>query len=1131
MIIIPASCIREEISTVEGEFVLDIVSKKMSKVTSTRAIDEQIENYIYSLYIYVSDGGKIKSIKHVSIDNPAMEYTCRLEPMSSSCVIYAVANAEFAENTFKADELASKLDKITTADQLHSIVAEYASSNISLARPQGHLLMSGTLNNPSPTNRTLMLHHIDASVKFEVAIGKDAAEKGASFEMTEYQVFNLPRKSFLYDRRGDNAECTPPASLVYGENVSGCPWDAVGRLTAEDYYSSEVLKNFSTGFDIYTAGSGQEIRRRISEFDFYMLENRKLALASTGNTYPDNYGKRDDRVSVTDRTFSYADKYATYVVIKGIFKDPEMDYDLKDEMSGTGSYIPDKVGRYAEVEYTVHLGNFDTAHNSDADAGTNNFFTDRNTRYTYKVTVLNAKDIAVEAIKDVENAPSAEGDVLDSHHAAYGDFDAHFGSMVIGVELPRNADGSLDMSYFTDPERCLVSDCPYGEDYSWIQFAPMHSGDIGEDNKTSDGKYNALSYEYCRAESRLVSMAMLPDWFLSNCSQYNSEGGHNDLSWLGLTNDTNTGNNKVWFTIFVDENYPQAGHRAEEIYKCSNHGPWGQVLFWPGFGPEETPTCAAMQGRSSIDPANPDWRSYINVPNREFRLFNDKFTSDDKASKYSLSRVYVTQRSIQSYYDVASLDASSVALGVEHWDEPGKALHRSRETDGNDGSRPVAYPVGTGIDEEDGLTASRCWFKGLSSVWNWSADGTTAYNSVQRDNSAEANKRWDHWFDLKKSNLASQFIEPASAYDAWHELLFLQRNRDINANGIIELDEIRWFNPAYYQLETISMNGNALVTPLYDRSIPATTGPGEPSDAYIRIRDKHIMWYMSSSLANIWVDEVTSGGSYVSMSITNSTPSMDIQENYMRCARNLGANAFNSCPDDPRNAVGTKVPSVYYRAEGSLSITPVNLNPRVLREPILKGELVPMNQFDKFNSISRTGFTVADMKVDEYYNPAPTMEELDKGQSPCRNYWEGSENDPKTGKGCWRTPNSLELTLMMMTKVLIPNQGWSKKAGYEYATRDGGIYSLSLMSCTKYHWSYATDDTGLKFTLLPTCDNSGNNIAGTGYVTWHASHNHHFLTYIDDHIRLSDSNYWTGITTQYWDDQPVTHRLRCVRDN
>ena len=1126
------SCIREDIPATESDFTLDIVSRKMSKVTSTRAIDEQIENFIYSLYIYVSDGGKIKSIKHVSIDNPAVEYTCKLEPMSSSCVIYAVANAEFAENTFNADELADKLEKITTAEELHSIVAEYASGKISLARPQGHLLMSGTLVNPSPTNKTLLLHHIDASVKFEVSIGKAAAENGASFEMTEYQVFNLPRKSFLYDRKGENAECTPPSSLVYGDNVTSCPWDAVSRTAAEDYYSSDILKNFSTGYDIYKTSSGQEIRRRISEFDFYMLENRKLALATTGNAYPDNYGKRDDRISDTDRTFKYADEFSTYVVIKGIFKDPKMGYDLKDELSQAGgSYIPDEVARYSQVEYTVHLGNFDSVNNKDSNVGTDNFFTERNTRYTYRVTVLNTKDIAVEAIKEEEKAPSAEGDVLDSYHAAYGEFDAHFGSMVIGVELPRNADGSLDMTYFNDPERCLISNCPYGEDYSWIQFAPMHGGDINEGNKRGD-TYNALSYEYCRSQSRLVSMAMLPDWILNTCDQYDSQGNERDISWLGLTNKTNTGNNKVWFTIFVDENYPQAGQRNGTVYRCKNHGgTWGQCLFWEGYCPEETPSCAAMRGRTGRDPENPDWRSYINVPNREFRLFNDKYTSDDKASKYSLSRVYVTQRSIQSYYDIDALDASSsIALGVEHWDEPGKQLHRSRENDGNDGTRPIAYPVGTGIDDEDGLTASRCWFKGLSSVWNWSADGTEAY-SAQRDNSAAENRRWDHWLNLRLPTNGSQYNEPADRSNAWHELLFLQRNRDINANGIIELDEIRWFNPAFYQVETISMNGNALVTPLYDRSLPATTGPGSNEDPQSMTRDRHIMWYITSSLSQIWVDEVTSGGSYISWRINNPTPSMNYRENYMRCARNLGANAFNSCPDDPRNAVGTKAPSVYHRDENGLSITPVNLNPRVLREPILKGELVPMNQFDKFNSISRTGFTVADMKVSEYY-PAPTMEALDRGQSPCKDYWEGSETDPKTGKGCWRTPNSLELTLMMMTRVLIANQGWSTKAGYENAyDNEGARNTLSLMSCTKYHWSYATDDTGLTFTLLPTYDNEGNNIGGTGYVTWHASHNHHFLTYIDDHIRLSDSNYWSGVVTEWWDDMHVSHRLRCVRDN
>lgn len=1122
------SCIREDIPATESDFTLDIVSRKMSKVTSTRAIDEQIENFIYSLYIYVSDGGKIKSIKHVSIDNPAVEYTCKLEPMSSSCVIYAVANAEFAENTFNADELADKLEKITTAEELHSIVAEYASGKISLARPQGHLLMSGTLVNPSPTNKTLLLHHIDASVKFEVSIGKAAAENGASFEMTEYQVFNLPRKSFLYDRKGENAECTPPSSLVYGDNVTSCPWDAVSRTAAEDYYSSDILKNFSTGYDIYKTSSGQEIRRRISEFDFYMLENRKLALAPTGNAYPDNYGKRDDRISDTDRTFKYADEFSTYVVIKGIFKDPKMGYDLKDELSQAGgSYIPDEVARYSQVEYTVHLGNFDSVNNKDSNVGTDNFFTERNTRYTYRVTVLNTKDIAVEAIKEEEKAPSAEGDVLDSYHAAYGEFDAHFGSMVIGVELPRNADGSLDMTYFNDPERCLISNCPYGEDYSWIQFAPMHGGDINEGNKRGD-TYNALSYEYCRSQSRLVSMAMLPDWILNNCDQYDSQGNERDISWLGLTNKTNTGNNKVWFTIFVDENYPQAGQRNGTVYRCKNHGgTWGQCLFWEGYCPEETPSCTAMQGRTGRDPENPDWRSYINVPNREFRLFNDKYTSDDKASKYSLSRVYVTQRSIQSYYDIAALAADDRALGVEHVDEPGKMKQRSRETDQNDGTYPVAYPVGTNTDASDGLTASRCWVKGLTSVWNWSMDGTETYNSVQRDNSAAENSRWDHWFDLGLPTTASQYKEPANKNDAWHELLFLQRNRDLNANGVIDLDEIRWYNPAFYQLEAISMNGNALVTPLYDRSLPSTVGEtGYEADGW-GTRDYHIMWYITSTLTQIWVDEVTSGGNYWSSNMNPASLSLN-SENYMRCVRNVGANAFLTCPANPREGTDTKVPDVYGR--NGLSITPVKLNPRVLRDPIYKGELVPMTQFDHFNTMASTGFTVSDVTVSEYYD-APTMEALDRGQSPCKEYWEGSENDPRTGKGCWRVPNSMELTTMMLAGVLHYQEYYSVKGGYEKPLEWADPRYVCLMSCTKYSWAYATDDSGLHFWLTPNADNKDNNTTGNGYMTWHAKWDHHYLTHIDSHIRLSTSNYWTGLTTYSYGGHPILSRVRCVRDN
>lgn len=1120
-----SGCAREEIFDPASPVSFTVVSGNMDKVTSTKAISEEIENYIHSLNIFVVEDGLITNSIYVRSDNPSTEYTCSIDPVPTSAVIYAVANAEFAENSFNASNLREGLAKAQTEDDIIGMVAEYSASGVNLKRPQGHLLMSGRLTAPSASNRVLYLHHIDASIVFEVAISREAAEKGADFQMTDYQVFNIPKKSYLFDRMSINPEYVPTLPLVYGEEYRDCPWDAVGRNAADDYWSTGKMGDFSVGYDIYTSSLDVEVRRRVSQFDFYMLENRKLALASTGNGYPADYGKREDRVSDDDRTFAYADKYSTYVLIRGTFRYPDFDYDLSSEVAEGGVMtVPDKVSRVANVEYTVHLGDFDSVNNpEDAYAGSNNFFTDRSTRYTYKVSVLNARDIAVEAIKNVEKSPGAEGSVLDSHHAAFGDVDAHFASMVIAVELPRLSDGSLDMSYFTDPLKCLVSDCPYGEDYSWIQFAPMNKDEVA---RQKDGQPEALTYEFCKNDSRMVSMVMLPDWFINNCNPSN-EGM---INWIGLTPNTNTGNNKVWFTVFVDENYPQAGHRNEDIYKCSNHGNWGSVLFWPGYGPEETPSCAAMQGRSGLDPQNMDWRNYINVRNREFRLFNDNFISNDSASDYSLSRIYVTQKSIQTYYDIASMAEDSKALGVEHVDEPGKMLHHSRELEANDGSYPVAYPVGVGLDDEDGLTASRCWFKGLSSLWNWSCDGTENINSVQRDNGASINSRWDHWLDLTRPTIASQFIEPANSADAWHELLFLQRNRDVNANGIIDLDEIRWYNPSYFQLEDISMNANALVTPLYDRSLPATVGPGvSVEDPLDRTRDRHIMWYITSSLAQIWVDEVTSGGLYISDNISRTVPNMNDQENYMRCVRNIGSNAFDSCPPDPRMASDTKAPAIYSRNE--LSIVPVNISQAVLREPIYRGELVPMQQFDKFNSMSRTGFTVADMSIDEYY-PAPTMEQLDLGQSPCKDYWEGSEDDPRTGKGCWRTPNSMELTVMMMTKVLVRNQGWSKKAGYEYPMReDSGKYTLSLMSCTKYSWAYAIDDTGLHYSLTPTCDKDGNPVDGSGYTTWHAAHQHHFLTFMYDGIRLSDSNYWLGVTTAYWQDNPVSHRLRCVRDN
>lgn len=1005
---------------------LTVSARNLMEIEASRALLPVQENAIYSLYFFiVNNDGSIASKKYVKLDSPGSSYTGKLDKaVIGSQSVYVVANAEFAENSLNATYLKDQMDRVGSVDQLESIYATYVEGLENVNRPQGHLVMSGVLKNPSTSNNTIELYHVDTRINFEISLADDAPA-GADFKPTSYQIINIPRKTYLFEH-APKTDGSGNTVLVSDTNPYSTPWDAVSPTLEDDYFNSDEITYFTKSYDAN--------KKLTSKFDFYMFENRKLAIKDTGDKYPDNYNMRDKRNLAGE--WEYAHDYSTYVVIKGEYTlgGFELEDKIKDLIYGSTDVEAKIDGRQADVTYYVHLGDF----GQDGDPRhTNNYFVERNCNYTFRVRVKNVVSIIVDAVKE-EVTPSSKGDVSDLLDAM-GEFDCHYGSMVVRFALP----DKNDPSYFTDPNKCFSAHTPYSSqpDYSWVQFVP------------NDPQNPTKGLSYHKAKGKMIAAAKLVDYLYDIYSK-------DDASRYVLD-----GNNRyVYFTAFVDEYYPQKDVR-DDAYS---------TFFAEGYGPDDKSVCDGMKYRGlPVDSRDPDisWKMYIGKPERSMRLFSTPYTSADGNSSYSISQVMITQRSIQTYYSIGSSDS---AIGIEHTDETGLMYCFDSKTDdstaqaagiastaSNDGLKNTRYGMftrgftDTGMEAVtiDGVTYPAGTLDQLKPV-KWDAD----------DYSIESGFYVPGCIDYSKSSEELQL----SRHFQKSNFNSLQRNRDLNADGVVDENEIVWFNPAINQLLMFSLASQALQSPLYDRSLKPV------SDMK---KGLYIHHASNTGKRMLWTEEI--------MSVGNLGDYDGSKNNYYRpVCRLLGT--------DSKDMTQTTSQPPYEYDKNTRIVKFDRLNTSILRLPIASGDFVPMTEWDPADRLSRYGFKIAAANTSTGgpdNDGQISLEDMDNGiPSPCATYSESGSDYDAAGK--WRVPNLVELGIMLMLKY------------------DGDLsISGKLTGCTKF--SYAFMDSNGNIQLTPT-----------GESVYYATNNSVLYLNCEEsggRVAMNHSYYWRKAT-------------RCVRD-
>lgn len=700
-------------------------------VQSRATLNEIAESRVENLFVYVFDGAGKRLYSHYydyenrvdalpgsagnywtvsnrtsSNDNDTEGEVMIKSPMMEGGKIYLIAN-------LNADQLNISADQLNTVETLAELEAITITMNQQITSRTGCFLMTGqedgiTVNERGQISKNgaavrIPLVRLDAKVTVNVVVGeaKQSNQKMKDFVPESWQVMRLPRATRLLAAEGDATQ--------------------LGYFDSEEQF-------FETDAD------------GVKGFSFYMLENKKDTQGLT------SYRQREERHKKSNGSYDVATGMwknvsddATYLVLKGKVQ-MEVDTDSEHAMQ----YLE------ADVTYYIHLGNFG---DSKSGGNYNNFTINRNTHYTYTITISGVQNIEVEVTTDVENQPGAIGDVYKSKEEIYS-FDAHYGQRVFRI----NAESILENTitwYVKTPFSEGMPGIESGTqipnlDYKWVWFMP---------NKTNtDGSYSTNNQWYpgdiYREESvdendKLMNVVEFVDFIKEEKIKYDNAAEAEKATASAFKPDAN-GVYCMYVTVFVDEYY------------------------------------------YDVDPLNSTnkpqdlWKSFVNKPNRLLHILCDSEVSKDGDSSLTNSVITIRQHSIQTPYNIEKSELMT-AWGCESEDEFAASqlyFYSSAETmtTAESDQYKLGY-IGETSDVNGLYNSIKMW--GITpGVTRWDT-----YLNYNREN--------DYTTTINSNNITSHFLNDNCVTLRYATLL---RNRDNNGNGIIDADELRWYVASMNQL-------------------------------------------------------------------------------------------------------------------------------------------------------------------------------------------------------------------------------------------------------------------------------------------------------------------------------------------
>lgn len=588
--------------------------------------------------------------------------------------------------------------------------------------------------------------------------------------------------------------------------------------------------------------------------------------------------------------------------------------------------------RSAEAIYTIHLGGI-----KDGEGKPWNDFTHRrNHIYSYNVTVMDIDRIIVEARTDAEPRPGIEGVVTDVVNPPY-EVDAHYAVFNIQLcNLERTGggivqkDGDDPNTGFGKDDEHLVNGGKYergvfpfriryydkdnfavyidqsnidefkGDDelyWTWVEFRPTTGKDVIADYKPYWDR-NGEKPKYADGKTfRLNEVADI----------YTYPHPHDE----DVNNPDRDDKTLHWYTVFINE----------YVYE------------------------------SDLDEGDNNFVNYVNKSPRMCWINTLFRSSIDDESNYIRSKYVVRQQSIQTFYDnipYSPGDKSNAfnAIGMEHinetfgynlrWDdvttkysdegvyESDEVSGRSHDIKNNNGRHnTLLYIGGTPIEDNNGFT------KGGK---------TDRYNRFKDDPATgeDANKpSWRNYVDPNSLLYVKGFNDQAnqnykedipnpdvpfymisakpyenpdnnhgntanmgsSNINTTYYLRILDacmnRNRDNNGNGVIDLEEVRWYVPASSEIVDFVLGRNSLETPLLDYNKNFNLdNPTKDVKTELAHQSNTRFHFATSNQRVLWAEEGASLNPEVDLASRNKADGSkwdwNLPPQQVRCVRALG---------------------------------------------------------------------------------------------------------------------------------------------------------------------------------------------------------------------------------------------------
>lgn len=815
----------------------------------------------------------------------------------------------------------------------------------------------------STDNIAVKMDRSMARITFNIAA--NPTDANGTFTPTSYKVYNVPVGSYLTN---------------VGNSLTPVQEEGVSEYV--------TFKNFAS--TPISPASGETDNEQFS-FSFYMPEN--ICMTKELPSYQDRdkwtNGNEDSPTSPENKIWANAPQTSTFVVISGI-------YSGYADVNGDGYSNTPVTGN---VDYTIHLGDFSVSPTGSGSMG--NFSVERNVSYTYNVTVKGVNNIVVEATTDKkEQQPGAEGEIYDNETTVYNyNLDAHYEQVYLEYNLSKIVQAVkttlIDIADQTDDEinnaiaqhliLSIRSDAmggrvslqPYklatvdsetkevamkGVDYKWVEFYPQTSADEltpypGTPTWSQsyiDGTTNPSTENETKVASMMdvydviVAMGKAINYIYNNPTQQLQE------DYEGIKISVNSNNEyTARFTAFVNE------------YYYYNDPLTGQPLT--------------------------SWSAVTNKNPREMIIAMSSDNSNDGNSSYNQIHSYISQLSMETIYN-----EGWNAFGIETYNETPLTFKFNDTKDKT-----------SDLDDSDGR-ANQIKLLGYSPSESGTYGNWGDY----------LNLKTNGWFRSVGTDHVTHKLDGENgggdAYQDQYKYAYsacLSRNRDLNGNGEIDDNEVRWYLASINEYIRMGIGTRAIsnaaqlfignkdiMTPEKNVNEVKT---GYPHD-YI---NSGSLFYTSSEASKrvYWAVERGSYGS-INYGGDKALP--------IRCVRVLPK-------DDIAKVYGVK-------ADPTFEVTQyVNGYPKVLK---FKGRLVdglyrertdgvldshnedqPMNAYSEGIIISSNAtnknMTSSSHFLYDIYNYG------EDAKNPCENYHEDDD-----GGATWRVPNLSELSAMNAAK-------------------------------------------------------------------------------------------------------------------